>query len=533
MYQAVLNQTGALVKFILRRDRIRIPLWLIGIITLTWIVPIAFDDMYTSQEERNAMAETMNNPAMVAMVGPSDFDNYTTGVMTAHNMLLFTAIVVGLMNILLVTRHTRADEEEGRIEMIRALPVGRLANLNATFFVMITTNIILALLTGFGLYALNIDSMGLEGSILYGAVLGGTGVLFTGITATFAQISESSRGTIGYSLAVLLISYLLRAIGDVSHEFLSLLSPLGWVTQTDVYARNVWWPIILLFVVGMLLFIYANYLNAQRDLGSGIIQAKPGRKNASALLQSPIGLAFRLQRTSFISWGISLFVIGMAYGSVMGDLDSFFEGNEWMEQMLVAADGYSLTEQFVPMLMLIMSILATIPPVMAMNKLISEEKKNRTEQLLARTVSRWQLIGSYLGIAIVNGFVMLSLTAIGLWVASDVVMEDGFSFATIYGASLVYFPAMLVMIGLSVFLTGMLPKFSGLIWLYLFYSFFVLYLGDLLQFPDWVGQLSPFSYIPQLPVESMAWPNLFILTFIAILFIVIGFIGYRNRDIEG
>ncbi len=46
----------------------------------------------------------------------------------AHQMLLLTAMAVGIMSILLVTRHTRADEEDGRIEMIRSLPAGRLAN---------------------------------------------------------------------------------------------------------------------------------------------------------------------------------------------------------------------------------------------------------------------------------------------------------------------------------------------------------------------------------------------------------------------
>ncbi|WP_326121743.1 hypothetical protein [Metasolibacillus meyeri] len=172
MFRSMTSNTGALVKFIVRKERIRIPLWLVGIIFFTIIAPITFDDMYTSQEERDTLAKTMRNPAMIAMVGPGDFENYTTGVMTAHNMLLLTAVVVGLMSILLVIRHTRADEEDGRIELIRSLPVGRQANLNATLIVLVGTNVILALAVGFGLYGLGIDSIGLNGSMLYGAALG-------------------------------------------------------------------------------------------------------------------------------------------------------------------------------------------------------------------------------------------------------------------------------------------------------------------------------------------------------------------------
>ncbi|MBP1968341.1 ABC-2 type transport system permease protein [Virgibacillus natechei] len=528
-----MKKTGALSRFIIRRDRIRIPLWLIGIVFFTLIVPIAFTDLYPSQEDRTGMAETMENPAMTAMVGPGDLSNYTIGAMTAHQMLLLTAVVVGIMSILLVTRHTRADEEDGRIEMVRSLPVGRLSNLNATLFVLGITNVILALITGFGLYALGIESMGMEGSLLYGAALGATGIFFAGVTALFAQLSENSRGTTGFSIAVLIIAYLVRAVGDVGNEALSWISPLGWVTQTEAYATNNWWPIVLMLGVSIILFILANYLNAVRDLEAGFFPARPGRKYASSFLQSPIGLALRLQRTGIIAWAIGMFVMGISYGSIMGDLESFFAGNEVMEQMLMEEEGYTLTEQFIPMLMIIMALLATVPPIMAMNKLYGEEKKNRIEHLLGRAVSRTRLMGSYVVISIVNGFIMLSLTAIGLWAAGAAVMEDGFAFGTIYGAALVYYPAMLVMIGLAVLLIGFLPRLASLIWLYVFYSFIVLYLGGLFQFPDWVGQLSPYGHISQLPVEEMEWVPVVILTVTAVVLLVVGFIGYRKRDMEG
>src|SRR5690606_28146317 len=184
----------------------------------TLIVPPAFENLYETQQERDAITETMANPAITAMLGTGDFDNYTTGAMTAHNMLVMTAVIVGLMAILLVTRHTRADEEDGRIEMIRSLPSGRLSYLNATLVVTSGTFIVLALLISIGLYGLGIESMELGGSFLYGAVLGGTGLVFAGVTAVFAQLTESSRGTIGWSVAILIFFYLFRAITDISNE---------------------------------------------------------------------------------------------------------------------------------------------------------------------------------------------------------------------------------------------------------------------------------------------------------------------------
>ncbi len=186
MSKQLYNNTWKLSVLILRRDRFRIPIWLLGIILFTLIIAPALPELFSTEQERHVMAETMKNPAMTAMVGPGyGLDNYTFGAMMSHMMLLFTAIGVAIMNILLVTRHTREDEEEGRIEMVRSLPVGRLSNITSTMSVYFVVNIVLALFVGLGLYALGIESMDLEGSLLYGAVLGATGIIFTAITAFF------------------------------------------------------------------------------------------------------------------------------------------------------------------------------------------------------------------------------------------------------------------------------------------------------------------------------------------------------------
>ncbi|MCT2537286.1 ABC transporter permease [Aquibacillus koreensis] len=525
-------KTGLLSRLILRQDRIRIPLWLIGLSFFTLIIPIAFIDLYGTEEQRAGIIETMQNPAMTAMVGPADFANYTLGVMTAHNMILMTAAVVGLMSILLVSRHTRGEEEDGRIEMVRSLPAGRLSNLNATLLIVALTNILLALIVGFGLYLLDIESLDLEGSLLYGAVLGGTGLVFVGVTALMAQLSESARGTTGLSIAILLLAYLLRAITDVSNEKLSWLSPLGWVTKAEVYASNNWWPVVFMVVFSIILLFFAYYLNAIRDLGAGFIPSKPGKRHASRFLQSPAGLALRLQRTGTISWAIGMLLLGSSYGSVLGDLESFFAGNELIEQMLMQQEGLTIVEQFLPQLMIVVALLATIPPIMAINKLYGEEKKGRIDHLLGRTVSRTRLILSYVIIAVVNGFVMLSLATFSLWASGTAVVEGGLSFGKIYGGALAYYPAMVVMIGISALLIGFIPKLTSLVWLYVFYSFIVLYLGGLFQFSDWVGQISPFGFVPRYPVEEIDFLSMLVLSVIALGLIAAGVIGYNRRDIE-
>ncbi|RXJ00245.1 ABC transporter permease [Anaerobacillus alkaliphilus] len=533
MWKQLYNQTGRLSRFIIRRDRIRLPIWLFSIIGITILTANAFTGLYQSDIERQAIAETMRNPAMTAMVGPGfGLDNYTVGAMMAHQMLLFTAIAVAIMSILLVTRHTRDDEEEGRIELVRSLPVGRLSNLTATVIVLFSVNLLLAILVGFGLFALGIESLDLNGSLLYGAGLGATGMFFTAVTALFAQASGNTRGTIGFSFAILLVAYLLRAIGDVSSEILSWLSPLGWIIGTQVYVNNYWWPIGLTVVASFVVVAIAMYLNAARDLGAGLLPSKPGRKHASKFLQSRVGLPFRLQRTGIIAWAIGMFILGTSYGSVLGDLETFLESSEMMREMLQAMDGLSLTEQYLTMLMSVISMICTVPALMFILKLRGEEKRNHLDHILARAVSRTRVMGSYLFLSLFFGSLMLILAVIGLWSAAAAVMDDPIAFTTLFQAAVAYLPAMWIMVGVAVLLIGVFPALTSLTWLYLGYSFFIVYLGGLLQFPEWLGKLSPFGQTPKVPVEELEFFKMVILTGVAVVLMVIGFIGYNKRDIS-
>lgn len=532
MGSGLFSGTGSLSLFILRRDRIRLPVWIFGFVFVTLLIAVAFTGLYGSDVERQAMAATMGNPAMTAMTGPGfGLADYTMGAMLAHQMLLMTAVVAGLMNVLLTVRHTRADEEDGRVEMIRSLPVGRLSNVAATLLMLFLANVMLAAIIGFSLYALNIDSMDLEGSLLYGAALGAAGLFFAALTAVFAQLSQNARSALGFSIGALLLAYIVRAIGDVSNETVSWFSPLGWILRSEVYVSNIWWPVLLTAGAALILAAAAMYLNSIRDLGAGFLPARPGRLRASAFLQGPLGLSFRLQRTGLIAWAIGMYVLGVSYGSVMGDMDSFFADVELMQDLLVPTEGFSLVEQFAPVLMSVMGIFCTIPVLMAILKLKGEEKNGRIEHVLGRAVSRNRLMGSYLLISLLVSFVMLSLAGLGFGTTANAMIEEGFDAGMAYRAALAYLPALWVMIGLAALILGWAPRFTGAIWLYLAISFFIIYLGGLFQLSEWIGNLTPFGYVSGMPIEEFNLGTAIGLTLAAVVLMAFGLMGYKRRDI--
>ena len=318
-------RTGRLVRFMLRRGRVGIAVWLVALVSITLAVAAAFPSLFPGgQAERQIMLETLNSPAMVSMLGPAyGADDYTYGAMMAHEMLLFTALTVGIMSILVTAGNTRREEERGRVEMIRSLPVGRLANISAALIVGCVVNAALAVLVGLDLYALGMESIDFHGSMLYGAALGVTGVFFTAVTALFAQLSETCRGTLGYSFSFLVLSYLVRAVGDVSNEFVSRISPLGLILRAQVYVNNYWWPVLLTLAATAAMSALALYLNSQT---SGGIPARPGPQRA----RDPCSVLSGLLncREPLHHWAIGMFVLGASMALSLATSESFVETSD-------------------------------------------------------------------------------------------------------------------------------------------------------------------------------------------------------------
>ncbi|ALX48546.1 ABC transporter permease [Lentibacillus amyloliquefaciens] len=529
------NGTLLLTKLILRQQRFKLFIWLAGLIGVTLAAASAYPTMYPDMQAKQAFAITMENPAMIAMIGIGyDMEEYTAiGALFANEMLLFTAITVAIMNILLVTRMTRADEEDGRVEMIRSLPTGRLAYMSAAVIVIVLANVILALFTGLGLTALGIDGIGMESSFLYGSILAGTGLTFAGFTAVFAQLAETARGTSMLAFGSLIAAYLMRAVGDVNSDVISLMSPLGWTVRTNVFITDDWWLIFLFLTLTIVLTLVAFWLHGIRDLDAGFISAKSGRIHASTFLQKPFGLILHLQRTNLLIWGICLFLLSAAFGFILGDLEKYFSDVAFIEAMLADNPGSNMTDQFISLLMAIMALVSTVPAVMGVLHVKGEEMKHRSENIYSRAVSRMHLLSNYLILAIVVSVMMQALVALGLWSAGLSVMDEPLELATIFSAAFVYLPAMWLIIGLAILLIGLLPKIATFVWAYVFYGFVTVYIGDMLELPEWLNNLSVFEHVPQLPAADMDFENIIWITGIAIVLMVTGFIGYRRRDLEG
>lgn len=524
-----LTGTGALVRLVLRRDRVRLPVWVLAQVALTGSSAFAVQGLYDSVEKREGYAASVGSSgASIAMSGPPVALDSLGGI-TVFEVNTTATLTVALMALFLVVRHTRADEEAGRTELLRAGVMGRQADLAAVGMVVATASLVVGLLTAVLFLAAGLPA---SGALLYGGTVAGVGLVFTGVGLVAAQVAEHGRAAIGLGLAVLGVSFVLRAAGDVSGSGLTWVSPLGWGQASRPFGDERAWPLLVPLLAALALAATAGWLTTRRDIGSGLVPARPGSPVAGPLLGGSVGLAVRLQRTSVLGWCAGMALLGVAFGSLGRDVESMIEGNDELAEVFAATSGgASVVDAFFSMALMICALVASGFTVSSALRLRSEETALRAEPLLATPVSRWRWAVGSLTVTAAGTAKVLASTGLGAGLAFAVVDSDLGHVPALLGATLAYLPAALLLGAVGVLLVGWLPRASGAVW-GLFAAFVVIgWLGELLQLPAAVLDASPYTRTPQLPMADWSWAPVAVLTLLALAAAAAGLVGLRRRDL--
>lgn len=521
----------------LKRDWKKNIIWILGLGLFAGAYVPAFEEIGKGQGLLG-MYETMQNPAMISMVGPTPIEkaaDYTLGAMYANEMLLFCGLFAMIMAALHVVSHTRKEEDHGLTELVRSFQVGRQANSLAVMMEIIIINILLALSIGVVMTSFGAATISTEGSFLFGASIGIAGILGASIALVMAQIMPTSSGATGSSLGIVGLLYIVRAGTDVSNVNLSMLNPMGWTYLTYPFTKNNWYPLIYAIVFCILVVIMAFALEGGRDMGAGYLPEREGRATAKKALLSIPGLFMKLNKGVIISWSVAFIIMGAAYGSIYGDMQTFIEGNEMVSKMFMLA-GVSLEESFTGTIMMVMIGLVSILPIAIVNKLFSEESRLHLSQLYSTKVTRTQLYFTSVIIAVIAGVVGILLASVGLGGTAISAMGDSsvMNIGDFIAAGYNFLPSVLFFVGLAALALGWAPKLGKIVYVYLGYSFAINYFGGILDLPDWFSKTAIQSWIPHMPVEKFDGAIFATITVISIALIVLGYIGYRRRDmVEG
>ena len=523
--------TWALVRLNLRRERIPLLAWVLGIVAVAAGTFSAFQQLYPNELERQLLAATVSaNPALLALTGP--VASTSIGGMTAWRTGVILTTLIGLMAIFTVIRRTRGDEEAGRTELLASCVVGRAAPLAAAVIVAGGAGVLIGILVtaagiGYG--------QPVAGSLALGASLTGCAFLYAAVAAVAAQVAESARTATAMSAALLAVGFALRSVGDVSTgaPWLTWVSPQGWAQHVRVYADNQW-PVLVLFAVAtVVLLAVARSLLERRDLGLALFPARLGPATNPRLFR-PWGLAVRLQRGSLIGWAVGLAALGALMGGVAASAGDLLNGNPQLEQILSRIGGAgALTDMFLTAIGSLAGLIVGGYAISAALRMSTEESADRLGPVLATPVSRSRWMSGHLAFVVLG--VVLLLTVAGL-VAGLIhgarIGDLSQALRATLSATLVQAPAAPVMGGIAVAIFGWLPRLTGFAWTALVVALLLGQLGPLLQLPTWLLDISPYSHIPAVPAESMRWTPVIVMPVVAAALIVTGMAGFRRRDVN-
>lgn len=522
---------GVLVRVALRRDRVLIPVCALGLAAFAVGSAKATVDLYPNADAARAgLGSVLTSPALVALYGPASA-NSLAGLSVLKTALM-GAVFVGILAYGLVRRHTRVEEEAGRLELIQSGVVDRRSPLSAAIFVALIAVVLTSVVTAAGLATLGFD---VRGSIAFGLAWCGVGIVMMAVTAVAAQLTSSARGASAWALGALGVAFLMRAIGDVSSslDVLSWLSPVGWASKISAYDANRLWVFLLSLAFAVVLVVVAFMLLDRRDLGSGVLAARPGRARASIGLRSPQALVWRLDRPTAIGWTLVAVVLGLVVGGLVSSVQQMLQDPSIVDMLRKLGGGAgTLQELYVGTELRFVSVAFAACGVALALHLAAEERTGRTEIVLATAQSRGRWFGSHAAVALVVPSVLVLLMAAIIGGLGQHLASDAPSLRQCLVAGLVCLPAVWVVVAIGLALVGAGPQYAIGAWVVLAIAFVLGEFGSTLGLPNWLQDVSPFAHASVLPMGQPSWTPWVVLTVVAAVIIALGAAAHRTRDLR-
>ena len=524
---------GPLARLVLRRDRVILAVW----IALAVGIPLANAAsmaalLPTPQLRADFLAESATNPITNTLLGP--ISDPAIERIVAWRSTVQCLLVAVLASSLLVVRHTRAEEETGRSELVSSGPVGRQAALTAALSVVVATNLVAAfLLAGALIVGAGYPT---EGSLLFALLFAGSGWLFAAVAGVAAQLTRTAAKARNDSLAILAAAFAPTLIigGSSAVSWLRWLSPVTWIRQAAPYAGDQWSMLLLTVAVAAALTAAAYVLSARRDVGIGMLPERSGGtgpSQAARALRSPLALAWRLHKDQLIAVGSALGVFSIVFGLTATSFDDLFGELTIIADWLSTMRAETIGEAFLAVLSFDVRVIVACVAVATALRLRTEESSGRAEPLLAGPTSRSRWMHSHVVIAFAGPSAMLIALGLATGLAYGITAGRAGVVAVQLEATLRFLPAAWFVAAIAVALFGLLPRLAvPASWALVGALLVVVFLWEVRAISQAVFMASPFGYSHPAVRPSTIAPIGF--TVAAALLTAIGTRGFGRRDVE-
>ncbi|HCG57191.1 MAG TPA: ABC transporter permease [Brevibacterium sp.] len=525
-----------LLRLMGRRDRWRAPIWILSLAALTAYFANAIA-VIMDEDTLASMVVFAKNPVMGLITGPGyGMDEITIPRFVVGMYGIFLMLGAALMSITTMTRHTRAEEQTGRAELLRANVTGRHTQLLAALALTLVMNLFAGLFMTLTFFFSEANPDPFSSALLFGASISAAGCVFAAITGVTVQLSSFARAASGMAGAVLAAAFVVRGLGDMSAvsggdlKWLSWLSPLGWSQQTAPYTLDRWTPLLLSVVVIVILIPVSLLLQSRRDLSAGIFADRLGRAHASAALSTSTGLALRLQRSSLFWWSIGVFAMALVFGSFTGTMR---DGAAGMPPEILDLMGgpRGIVDGYMGYMALYFAMIVAAYAIIASSGLRAEETGLRTEPVLATAVGRGRWVMSWTLVTMLGSLWLMALAGVAEGLGAAASTGDWSLLGPAVLGHVAQTASVWALLGLALALYGAAPRLQGLTWIVFVYGAGMALFGHMMDLDDAVLDTSVFVHIGQYPAQDLSAGAVVALTVATAVLLALGVIGFRRRDL--
>ncbi|MFT8357672.1 ABC transporter permease [Bifidobacterium aquikefiri] len=537
MHNNSFANAGAILRINLRNDWLKIVLWILGMVGLMAIAAAKFGDLYGTQAAMQSIVVTLKTPSMVALLGPFfGTEPYESAMIYGSEMTVFMGLFAAMMNIHIAIGATRAQEDRGTVELMLSRATGRQSPLIAGVVELVIVNLAAGILESLGLAVAGMPGSDASGNWLFGMALAAFGMMFGTFALLMSQLASNARGATMLSYIILAVLFVTRMSTDVQKPQWTRWTLYGWIELIKPYMGNDWMPVLWMSVVCLAALAITIPLASAKDLGAGLVTAKPGRTTASVFLRGPLSLLARLERVSALIWVLGMFLLGASYGSIFGTIGDLVSTDGVLGNFLAGTAKDSGNQAIVlslsGTLTSIFAVVVSIPAILAILRLNADESKGYMEMFHVKRVSRRRVFLVFLAFGAVIGTVCLAAAVLGMSIVGNQAMEQPISLAIFMRGFVGFWPAVMVVCGLAALLSGIIPRFQKVIWIIPLYGFMSLYIGGLMNLPKWTQRLSPYGWVNSVPTDGVNWTTFAWMTALSLFLAVAATELYRRRDLQ-
>jgi ABC-2 type transport system permease protein len=522
-----------LMRLMIRRHRVLITSWSVLLIALAGATVSAYQSTYpTPQQRRIAVELAQHNAATTLLYGDLP-DPGTPAQMFAWEIGAFATILAAIMAVLVAVALTRAAEDDGTLELVRACGVGPRVPLRSAFAIVALVAAVLTVgcTVAAGLHTGRFDAITWPGAAAFGSVVGLTFLLVAVLAAVLAQVVPTAGGARILGFAAVGTAFGVRSIADTQHiGWLNWLSPLGLRATVRPFTGSRWWVLATYLLAALALAWLATVLHDRREYRAGLLRRRD-RRESHLTIRSTLGLAARLARQPVAVWTVAVAAIGTLFSAMGSGVVDQSQGGDvggFLGAQLGAGDPVA---GYFAYCGTVVGMVASSFTVLSVLRSRHDETSGLTDHVLAAGIRRWAPLAAQVAVtALGTAAILIATGALSALVAPSVIDGTdvaGRSFGYIAGQ----WPAAMAMAGWTTLLVGRWPRLSWLAWVPLVTSATLALLGQLLGVPRSVRDLGIFQHVPDVAAPSANIRGLLILLAFATAAILLGVAGITRRDI--